>query len=199
MNQAPNAGNRALELDYNLLRALIKQAPLEWVVVQTNPNCEDRAKASVAATGAVAYLPMLPKRKKVKRSAQMLDVSAPMFPRYLFVGLDVIGGQSCDQVRICVGVEKILAATKDAASHRVPIAEMLRMLDASCEAQIGRKNLHGQLFSIGCGVVLTAGSGALLKGVVREVSDGGQSLRVDVEAFGRTTKATVTVDKVALR
>ncbi len=198
MRQALNAGNKALEQDYYLLRALIKQVPLDWVVVQTNPNCEERAQASVLATGAIAYLPMIPIVRKSKHRKNSKDTTRLMFPRYMFVGLNIEEGQTCDQVRGCDGVEKILATTPEAAPHRVPVREMVRILETACEAQVGKKNVNGQLFSIGGNIILVAGIGATLKGVVREIKPDGKSLQVDLQAFGRTTKATVPVDSVLL-
>ncbi|KZL02799.1 MULTISPECIES: transcription termination/antitermination NusG family protein [unclassified Pseudovibrio] len=198
MRQAPNAGNRALEHDYYLLRALIKQAPLDWVVVQTNPNCEDRAQASVSATGAIAYLPKIPLFRRQRNSKKRIDVSTPMFPRYLFVGLDLESGMSAGQIHSCDGVEKILSSSMLQAPHLVPLEEMTRILETACEVQIGRKSVSGQLFSIGSNILLVAGLGATLKGVVRDIKPNGEALRVDLQAFGRTTKATVPVDKVSL-
>ncbi|SDR10951.1 transcription termination/antitermination NusG family protein [Pseudovibrio sp. Tun.PSC04-5.I4] len=196
---APNAGNKALEQDYMLLRALMTKSSLEWIVVQTNPNCEDRAHASITATGAIAYLPKIPAIRKVKRSGKVIDVSGPMFPRYLFVGLDCNERGSCDQVRSCDGVEKILACSQEQAPHRVPLAEMLRILETACEAQVGKKPTTGQLFSVGSDILLVAGVGATLKGVVSKLRAGGQTLKVELKAFGRTTTAIVPADKVELR
>jgi len=195
---APNAGNQALEHDYYLLRALIKQAPLDWVVVETNPKCEGRAQASVSATGAIAYLPMIPVVRKSRKRNSSISASRLMFPRYMFVGLNIKEGQTCDQVRGCDGVEKILATTADAAPHRVPLREMARILETACEAQVGKKNVNGQLFSIGGNIILVAGLGATLKGVVREIRPNGKALKVELQAFGRTTKATVAVDKASI-
>ncbi|WP_057461205.1 hypothetical protein [Pseudovibrio sp. POLY-S9] len=76
--------------------------------------------------------------------------------------------------------------------------EMLRIIDTACEAEVGGKLVKGQLFSIGDEVMLVAGTGAKLNGIVRDLKKNGRAVRVEVEAFGRTTKATVPVDKVAL-
>lgn len=190
--------NKALMQDYGLLSALMKQASLDWVVVETNPNCEARAQSSVSATGAIAYVPMIPPARKARSGKKRKDNSRLMFPRYMFVGLNVTEGQTCDQVRGCDGVEKILATTKEAAPHRVPVREMLRILETAREAQVGKKNLSGQLFSIGGDVIMVAGVGATLRGVVREIKPGSGALKVELQAFGRLTKATVPVDKISL-
>ncbi|SDR09947.1 transcription termination/antitermination NusG family protein [Pseudovibrio sp. Tun.PSC04-5.I4] len=196
---APNAGNKALEQDYMLLRALMTKSSLEWIVVRTNPNCEDRAQASITATGAIAYLPKIPVLRRPKHINKTIDASQPMFPSYLFVGLDINARVSCDQVRSCDGVEKILASSLEQPPHRVPLAEMLRILETACDAQFGKKAVNGQVFSVGSDILLVAGVGATLKGVVSELRAGGQTLKVELEAFGRTTKVIVPVDEVELR
>ncbi|KZK82159.1 Transcription antitermination protein RfaH [Pseudovibrio sp. Ad13] len=196
---APNEERRALERNYQFMRSLIKGSSLEWVVVRTNPNCEDRAFEGINAAGLTAYLPMMTEVRTVKVMKKRFVRSCLMFPRYLFVGLNANAGQSCDLVRKCDGVEKILSTTLEGAPHRVPMREMLRIVDTACEAEVGRKLIKGQIFSIGDKVMLVAGVGAQLVGEIRSLRQGGELARVELEAFGRTTKATVPVDKLALR
>ncbi|KZL06384.1 transcription termination/antitermination NusG family protein [Pseudovibrio sp. Ad26] len=195
---APNEERRALERNYQFMRSLIKGSSLEWVVVRTNPNCEDRAFEGINAVGLTAYLPMMAECRRSKTRKKQFAVSCLMFPRYLFVGLDVNAGHTCDLVRKCDGVEKILSATLEGAPHRVPMREMLRIVDTACEAEVGRKLVKGQLFSIGDKVMLVAGVGAQLIGEVRSFRQGGELVRVELEAFGRVMNATVPVDKVSL-
>ncbi len=196
---APNEERRALERNYQFMRSLIKCSTLEWVVIRTNPNSEDRAFEGINAAGLTAYLPMITELRTSKTRKERFAVSCLMFPRYLFVGLDANAGQCCDMIRKCDGVEKILSTTLEGAPHRVPMREMLRVIDTACEAEVGQKLVKGQLFSIGDKVMLVAGVGAQLKGEVRSLGRGGELARVDVLAFGRTTKAKVPVDKLALR
>ncbi len=196
---APNAERRALERGYQFMRLLIKNSSLEWVVIRTNPDCEDRAFESISATGVTVFLPMMTECRKHRQTKHTIVVSRSMFPRYLFVGLNADAGQNCDLVRKCDGVEKILSARFEGAPHRVPLREMLRIVDTSCEAEVGGKFVKGQLFSIGDEVMLVAGTGAKLNGVVRDLKKNARAVRVEVEAFGRATKATVPIDKVALR
>ncbi len=199
MRQALNAGNKALERNYQFMRLLIRSSSLEWIVIRTNPKCDDRAFESISATGAVVYQPMMSEYRRTRTRKEQFAVSCSMFPRYLFVGLDANAWVPCDLIRKCDGVEKILSATLESAPHRVPLREMLRIVDAACDAEVGHKQVKGQLFNIGDKVMLVAGIGAQLSGVVHGLRQGGEAVRVELEAFGRTTKATVPVDKVALR
>lgn len=59
----------------------------EWYVVHTQPNNEARAEANLRRQGFATYLP---RYLRERRHARRKDVvSRPLFPRYLFVGLDL--------------------------------------------------------------------------------------------------------------
>ena len=58
-----------------------------WYVAQTQPNAENKALAHLARQGFVTYLPRFLKRR---RHARRIDVvAAPLFPRYLFIAIDM--------------------------------------------------------------------------------------------------------------
>lgn len=58
-----------------------------WYVVHTQPQAEMRALANLRRQGYEAYLPRC---RKWRRHARKTDiVAAPLFPRYLFLRLDV--------------------------------------------------------------------------------------------------------------
>ena len=62
-------------------------AQSRWYVVQTQANAENRAVAHLARQGFTTYLPRYLKRR---RHARRVDVvAAPLFPRYLFVEIDM--------------------------------------------------------------------------------------------------------------
>ncbi len=59
----------------------------QWYVVHTKPNGENLALANLDRQGYRAYMPQYLKRR---RHARRVDwVRSPLFPRYLFVALDV--------------------------------------------------------------------------------------------------------------
>lgn len=59
-----------------------------WYVIQTQPNAEDRARAHLERQGFDVYLPSF---WKSRRHARKTDrVKAPLFPRYMFIALDVM-------------------------------------------------------------------------------------------------------------
>src|SRR5687768_12928093 len=58
-----------------------------WYVVFTQPNREFHAQMQLAAQGFRSFVPRY--RKTVRHARKLKTVSAPFFPRYLFVALDL--------------------------------------------------------------------------------------------------------------
>jgi transcriptional antiterminator RfaH len=58
-----------------------------WYVVQTQANSENKAVAHLARQGFATYLPRYLKRRRHARRVEV--VAAPLFPRYLFVEIDM--------------------------------------------------------------------------------------------------------------
>ena len=58
-----------------------------WYVVQTQPHAEIKAMGHLIRQGFDAYLPRYLKRRRHARKVEM--VGAPLFPRYLFVTVDM--------------------------------------------------------------------------------------------------------------
>jgi transcriptional antiterminator RfaH len=76
-----------------------------WYVVQTQPNAESKAAAHLARQGFAIFLPRYLKRR---RHARRVDVvAAPLFPRYLFVEVD-IAKQRWRSIYSTVGVSRLI-------------------------------------------------------------------------------------------
>jgi len=58
-----------------------------WYVVHTHPQGETRAMANLKRQGYEAYLPRCRKWRRHARKSEL--VAAPLFPRYLFISLDI--------------------------------------------------------------------------------------------------------------
>lgn len=58
-----------------------------WYVVQAQPSSEAKAVAHLNRQGFVTYLPRHLKKRRHARKVEM--VGAPLFPRYLFVSMDL--------------------------------------------------------------------------------------------------------------
>src|SRR6185437_10881794 len=61
--------------------------PHPWYVVQSHPNAESKAVAHLNRQGFETYLPRYLKRRRHARRVEI--VPAPLFPRYLFVRIDM--------------------------------------------------------------------------------------------------------------
>ena len=58
-----------------------------WYVVHTQPNGEARAEINLRRQGFDVYLPRYQRKRRHARKSEI--VARPLFPRYLFVGLDL--------------------------------------------------------------------------------------------------------------
>jgi transcriptional antiterminator RfaH len=76
-----------------------------WYVAQTQPNAENKAVIHLARQGFATYLPRYLKRR---RHARRVDtVAAPLFPRYLFVAIDMTATR-WRSIYSTVGVSRML-------------------------------------------------------------------------------------------
>ncbi len=76
-----------------------------WYVVQTQANAENKAVAHLRRQGFATYLPRYLKRR---RHARRVDtVAAPLFPRYLFVEIDM-AIQRWRSIYSTVGVSRLV-------------------------------------------------------------------------------------------
>jgi len=62
-------------------------ASRHWYAVQSQPNAEHKAIAHLGRQGFETYLPRYLKRRRHARRTE--TVAAPLFPRYLFVAIDM--------------------------------------------------------------------------------------------------------------
>jgi transcriptional antiterminator RfaH len=76
-----------------------------WYVVQTQPHAEARAVAHLGRQGFETYLPRYLKRRRHARRVQ--TVAAPLFPRYLFVAVD-IAAQRWRSIQSTIGVSHLV-------------------------------------------------------------------------------------------
>lgn len=83
-----------------------------WYVVQTHPHAEAKAAANLEHQGYSIYLPRYLKRR---RHARRVDVvPAPLFPRYLFVAIDVLT-QRWRSIHSTIGVSRLVCCGEEPA------------------------------------------------------------------------------------
>jgi transcriptional antiterminator RfaH len=76
-----------------------------WYVVQTQPNAELKAVAHLNRQGFDTYLPRYLKRRRHARRVEV--VARPLFPRYLFVSIDITV-QRWRSIYSTIGVSSLL-------------------------------------------------------------------------------------------
>lgn len=79
---------------------------IRWYVVQTQPHAEARAAAHLCRQGFDIYLPRYLKRRRHARRIE--TVVAPLFPRYMFVAVD-IAVQRWRAIQSTVGVSRLVS------------------------------------------------------------------------------------------
>src|SRR5437016_2704982 len=77
-----------------------------WYVVQSQPNTELKAVAHLNRQGFATYLPRYLKRRRHARRVEV--VAAPLFPRYLFVSIDMTA-QRWRSIYSTVGVSRLVS------------------------------------------------------------------------------------------
>lgn len=79
----------------------------QWYAVQSQPNAENKAVAHLARQGFDSYLPRYLKRRRHARRVEI--VAAPLFPRYLFVAIDMTA-QRWRSIYSTVGVSTLVGS-----------------------------------------------------------------------------------------
>jgi transcriptional antiterminator RfaH len=77
-----------------------------WYVVQTHPHAEAKAAAHLGRQGFNTYLPRYLKRRRHARRIE--TVAAPLFPRYMFVAVD-IAAQRWRTIHSTVGISRLVS------------------------------------------------------------------------------------------
>jgi transcriptional antiterminator RfaH len=94
-----------------------------WYVVQTQPNAERMADAHLIRQGFETYLPRYQKRRRHARKVEL--VPAALFPRYMFVSIDV-ATQRWLAIRSTVGVSQVVCNGNEPAAVPAGIVEKLK-------------------------------------------------------------------------
>ena len=95
----------------------------QWYVVQTQANAENRAVVHLARQGFATYLPRYLKRRRHARRVDI--VAAPLFPRYLFVEIDM-AMQRWRSVYSTVGVSRLVCNGELPASVPDCVVDLLK-------------------------------------------------------------------------
>ncbi len=140
-----------------------------WYVVHTQPHREVRAQAHLAAQGFRIFLPR--HRKTVRHARKLKAVSAPLFPCYLFVVLD-LGRDRWRSVNGTFGVVRLVSGEESP----IPVpAGVVETMVSKCSVD-GHLNL-GRSLEVGDRVRVLSGPFADLIGELTRI-DGAERVRV---------------------
>jgi transcription elongation factor/antiterminator RfaH len=103
-----------------------------WFLAHTLPKSELKAVLHLGAQGFRTYLPQI--QKTIRHARQLRTVRAPLFPRYLFIALDLERDRWLS-VRSTVGVSSLF--TQDGRPVPVPVG-IVESLVEQCDGSVTR-------------------------------------------------------------
>jgi transcriptional antiterminator RfaH len=161
-----------------------------WYVVQSQPNAELKATAHLNRQGFDTYLPRYLKR--VRHARRVDVVSRPLFPRYLFVSIDVTV-QRWRSVYSTVGVSNLLGTD----NAPLPVAEQVVVALRQREDGAGFVKLeHRPDFRAGQKIRVLEGVFADCLGLYDGMPDRDR-VAVLLDLLGRKVRVLVDVETVA--
>ena len=161
----------------------------KWYVVHTQARQEARAELNLRRQGFEAWLPLF--RRSRRHARRIDDVLSPLFPRYLFVGLD-LSIQPWRTINGTFGVVRLLC-NRDTPLV-VPeglVEEIMQRRDES-----GTIVLSPRRLAVGDSVKVSTGPFADLEGLFQTMS-GRDRVVLLIKLLGREVRAKVPLRDLA--
>jgi len=146
-----------------------------WFVVQTLPRQELRAKLNLERQGYRVCLPQI--QKTIRHSRQLRTVQTALFPRYLFIRLNLTRDR-WSPVRSTIGVSRLITA--DERPVPVPVGVVEEIIERTSESGMTRLDCK---LSIGERVRILSGPFAECVGTLARLDEAGR-VRVLLEMMG---------------
>ncbi len=160
-----------------------------WYVAQTHPRAEAKAAEHLTRQGFGVYLPHF---RKKRRHARRIDVvKAPLFPRYLFVSIDV-ATQRWLSIQSTVGVARLICHGEAPAPVQRGIIETLRQR----EDDDGFITLPPRLFKPGEELRVLDGAFTGTFGLFEGMTDS-ERVTILLDLLGRKVRVTLDAESVA--
>ncbi|MBV5269518.1 MAG: transcriptional activator RfaH [Afipia sp.] len=161
-----------------------------WYVVHTQVNGEAKAARNLVQQGFEIYLPSYLKRRSHARKIK--EVVAPLFPRYLFVRIDM-ATQRWRSIQSTLGVCHLVANGQDPT----PVSRDVLSLLKSREDQSGLIKMDRvPQFSLGDKVRVLAGAFADSLGLYDGANDRDR-VAILLDFLGRKVRVSLDADAVA--
>ena len=163
---------------------------ISWYAVHTQPHAEAKALDNLLRQGYRAYLPR--GRVEIRHARRRQLVLRPLFPRYLFAGLDR-ATMLWRPILSTFGVSDIVRAGGEPAPVPAEIVGGLREREATGEFD---RPTQGRALRVGELVRVTAGAFEDMLGRLVELRDE-ERVVVLLELLGRSVRAQLRTDAVA--
>jgi transcriptional antiterminator RfaH len=161
-----------------------------WYVVQTQVNSELKAARNLLRQGFETYLPRYLKRRSHARKIE--KVAAPLFPRYLFVRVD-LATQRWRSIQSTFGVSHLVLN----GSEPAPIArDVMRILKAREDGSGFVKLDQRPQFPLGAKVRILGGAFTDNLGLFDGLGDRDR-VAVLLDLLGRKVRVSIDADMVA--
>jgi transcriptional antiterminator RfaH len=162
----------------------------EWYVVQTQVHAEARVARNLVRQGFEIYLPRYLKRRSHARKIE--KIAAPLFPRYLFVRIDM-ATQRWRSIQSTFGVSRLVCNGPDPAAVAQQVLSSLKAReDESGYVRLDRC----PKFALGEKVRVLAGSFADNLGLFDGLADRDR-VAILLDLLGRKVRVSIEADLVA--
>jgi transcriptional antiterminator RfaH len=159
-----------------------------WYVVQTRPHVEVRAAQHLQRQGFATYLPRHLKRRRHARRTEI--VAAPLFPRYLFVRVDM-ATQRWRSIHSTIGVSRLVCNGDDPAVVPDAVIAALRSHERDGYVRLPAR----PLFKPGEAVRILDGAFASCPGLYDGMASG-ERVAVLLDLLGRKVRILLESDSV---
>lgn len=161
----------------------------QWYVAQTHPRAETKAAEHLTRQGFGVYLPHF--RKKRRHARRIDEVKAPLFPRYLFVSIDV-ATQRWLSIQSTVGVARLICNGDVPAVVQPGIVDALRQR----EDEGGFIKLAPRPFKLGEELRVLDGAFTGTLGLFEGMTDN-ERVTILLDLLGRKVRVNLDAESVA--
>jgi transcriptional antiterminator RfaH len=160
-----------------------------WYIVRTHARAEVKAAVNLERQGFATYLPRYLKRRRHARRVEI--VPAPLFPRYLFVAIDV-ATQRWRSIQSTFGVAQLVCNGEDpSAVSAAVVDELRRREDEQGFVQLARRGFaHGEKVRVVEGVF------SACLGLFEGMTDN-ERVTILLDLLGRKVRVVMDLDAVA--
>lgn len=158
---------------------------MTWLTVHTHARREEEAAEQLARQGFTVFLPRL--RQRRRRSGRLQWITGPLFPRYLFVNVD-LGAQDLAVIRSTRGAMNLVRF----GANLVPVPDaVISFLEAGQDMADRAATAPDDPYKPGDRVEILEGPFASFEGVFQMQRDADR-VELLLELLGRVTPVVVS-------